>query len=79
MRVFLSSTGRDLKEHRRKAFDAIQGLGMHCVRMEDFHGPALKIEDFDEAHVAECDLFVIIIGHVHGTCPDGRTASVHRT
>jgi hypothetical protein len=75
MRVFLSSTGRDLKAHRQKAFDAIQGLGMHCVRMEDFHGPALKIEDFDDARVAECNLFVIIIGHVHGTCPDGRAAS----
>jgi Domain of unknown function (DUF4062) len=75
MRVFLSSTGRDLKAHRQAAFEAIQGLGMHCVRMEDFHGPAVKIEDFDDRRIAECELFVIVIGHVHGTCPEGRTES----
>jgi hypothetical protein len=75
MNVFLSSTGRDLKAHRQAAFDAIQGLGMHCVRMEDFHGAAVKIEDFDDKRIVGCDLFVIVIGHVHGTCPEGRVES----
>lgn len=75
MKVFLSSTGRDLKAHRQAAFDAIQGLGMHCVRMEDFHGSAVPIEDFDAQKVADCDLFVIILGHLHGTCPNGNEKS----
>jgi hypothetical protein len=75
MKVFLSSTGRDLEAYRKAAFDAIQGMGYHCVRMEDFHGEALKIEDFDDRRVAECDLFVIVIGHLHGTCPDGNDSS----
>jgi tetratricopeptide (TPR) repeat protein len=75
MKVFLSSTGRDLTAHRESAFKAIQGMGHHCVRMEDFHGPNLKIEDFDDQRVAECDLFVIVIGHLHGTCPDGSDKS----
>jgi hypothetical protein len=70
MKVFLSSTGRDLKAHRAAAFDAIQGLGLHCVRMEDFHWAAIEIENFDDRRVAECDLFVIIVGIVHGTCPE---------
>jgi tetratricopeptide (TPR) repeat protein len=76
MKVFLSSTGRDLKAHRQAAFDAVQRLDeMKCVRMEDFRGPAVPIEDFDEQKVADCDLFVIILGHLHGTCPDGKEES----
>src|ERR1039457_6407980 len=75
MKVFLSSTGRDLEPHRKCAFDAIQGLDFHCVEMEHFHGPAVKIEDFDEKKVAECDLFVGILGLRHGTCPDGSEQS----
>ena len=35
-KAFLSSTGRDLTEHREAAYHAIEGLdGWHCVRMED--------------------------------------------
>jgi hypothetical protein len=41
MKVFLSSTGRDLKTYREAAFGAIEGLGLQCVRMEDFHFAAL--------------------------------------
>jgi len=70
MKVFLSSTGRDLKDYRVVAFDAIQGMGLHCVRMEDFRGAAEKIEHFDDQKVADCELFVIILGHLYGTCPD---------
>jgi len=75
MKVFLSSTGRDLKAYREAAFNAIQGLHLHCVRMEDFHGPDIKIEDFDDQRIDECDLFVIILGHLHGTCPEGSEKS----
>jgi len=75
MKVFLSSTGRDLAKHRQAAFDAIQRLGMHCVRMEDFRGPAVPIADFDAQRVADCDLFVIILGHLHGNCPNGSEKS----
>lgn len=75
MKVFLSSTGRDLKACREAAFKAIQGLRHHCVRMEDFHGSAIKIEDFDDQRIAECDLFVIVLGLMHGTCPKGSEKS----
>lgn len=70
MKVFLSSTGRDLKLHREAAFRALQGMDLQCVRMEDFHGAAVKIEDFDRQEVTECDLFVILIGQLYGACPD---------
>jgi len=75
MKVFLSSTGRDLKAYREAAFKALLGLDMHPVRMEDFHGEAIKIEDFDDKRIDDCDLFVIILGHLHGTCPEGSEKS----
>jgi len=75
MNVFLSSTSRDLKAHREAAFEAIQGLGMHCIRMEDFHGPAEKIEDFDAKQLGVCDLVIILLGHLHGSCPSGSKKS----
>src|ERR1017187_5501406 len=69
MKVFLSSTGRDLRLHREAAFRALQGMDLQCVRMEDFHGAAVKIKDFDDQRIAACDLFVILIGQLYGTCP----------
>src|ERR1022692_1482955 len=70
MKVFLSSTGRDLRLHREAAFRALQGMDLQCVRMEDFHGAAIKIKDFDDQRIAACDLFVILIGQLYGTCPE---------
>jgi Domain of unknown function (DUF4062) len=76
MRVFLSSTGRDLKDYRDAAYDAIQRLDeFKCIRMEDFRGPAVPAQDFDAQKVADCDLFVMILGHLHGNCPDGNEKS----
>jgi uncharacterized protein DUF4062 len=36
MKVFLSSTYEDLREHRAKAAQAIERLGQHGIRMEVF-------------------------------------------
>jgi hypothetical protein len=75
MKVFLSSTGRDLKAHRDAAYKAIEGLDMHCVRMEDFHDAAVKIEDLDDDWIGRCDLVVIILGLTYGNRPDGSEKS----
>jgi tetratricopeptide (TPR) repeat protein len=70
MKVFLSSTGHDLRLHREAAFRALQGMDHQCVRMEDFHFAAIKIKDFDDQRIAVCDLFVILLGQLYGTCPE---------
>jgi hypothetical protein len=76
LRVFLSSTSRDLKEHRDSCFRAIQKLeGFHCLRMDDFGARPIDPAALCAAKVAECDLFVAIIGHLHGSCPAGRLQS----
>jgi tetratricopeptide (TPR) repeat protein len=70
--VFLSSTARDLKDYRDAVYDAIEGLdGFHCVRMENFGARGWEADDFCRAKVAECDLFVGIVGHLYGSCPEG--------
>ena len=74
--VFLSSTGRDLHKHRDAVYQAIEDLdGYHCVRMENFGARDAEADAFCRAKVAACDLFVGIVGHVHGSCPDGSEQS----
>jgi len=75
-KVFLSSTARDLKEYREAAYRAIEGLdGYHCVRMEDFGARNWDADEFCRAKVEECDLFVGILGHLYGSCPEGSDQS----
>src|ERR1022692_4347487 len=75
MKVFLSSTGRDLRLHREAAFRALEGMDLQCVRMEDFQGPAIQIKDFEDRRIAACDIFVILIGQLYGTGPQGSEKS----
>jgi hypothetical protein len=74
--VFLSSTAKDLSEYREASYHAIEGLdGFHCIRMEDFGARDWVSEEFCRAKVAECDIFVGIIGHLYGSCPEGSEKS----
>jgi tetratricopeptide (TPR) repeat protein len=74
--VFLSSTARDLARYREAVYRAIEGLeGTHCVRMEDFGARDWEADDFCRAKVAECDVFVGIVGHLYGSCPEGSQQS----
>jgi hypothetical protein len=43
--------------------------------MEDFGARDWESEEFCRAKVAECDLFVGIIGHIYGSCPEGSEKS----
>jgi formylglycine-generating enzyme required for sulfatase activity len=67
--VFVSSTAKDLKAHRDRVRDAVAGLGYHCVRMEDFGARAWEADDFCRQKVAECDVFVGLVGHLFGSSP----------
>jgi tetratricopeptide (TPR) repeat protein len=67
--VFLSSTAKDLAIYRDKVYHAIQRLGLHCVRMEDFGARNKMANDFCLQKVAECNLFVCLIGLCYGSTP----------
>lgn len=69
-RAFLSSPIRGLSRHREVVYRTIEGLGgYHCVRMEDFPPSKWDAASFCRARVAECDLFLGIVGPCLGTCP----------
>jgi hypothetical protein len=69
--VFLSSPDGPLAGYREAAYRAIEGLhGYHCVRMENFGALDWKADEFCRAKVAECDLFVGILGYRYGSCPE---------
>jgi Domain of unknown function (DUF4062) len=66
--VFLSSTCRDLVAYREAAIRAINALdGYHCVHMEAFGARAWESDEFCRHKVAEADLILSLVGHLHGT------------
>jgi tetratricopeptide (TPR) repeat protein len=74
--IFLSSTATDLAPYRNAVYRAIEGLdGYHCVRMEDFGSRHRDASGFCVERVAECDIFVGILGHLYGSCPRGSEQS----
>jgi hypothetical protein len=76
-RVFVSSTQKDLPDHRKAVQDAIRQLGAVDVSMENFGAR-------DERPLTEClrlirqesDIFVGIYAHRYGYIPAGGQASI---
>jgi formylglycine-generating enzyme required for sulfatase activity len=70
--VFLSSTAKDLQPHRDAVAEAIGKLnGFHCIRMEDFGAVDAEPAEVCRRRVAESDVFVGLVGHFNGSCPEG--------
>lgn len=76
-RVFVSSTFKDLEEHRKAVLNSIRQLGAIDVAMEHFGAR-------DERPLSEClrlvteetDVFVGIYAHRYGYIPKGETISI---
>jgi len=75
-KVFLSSTGADLRTYREAAYAALHKLDdWHCVRMEDFGARNWDVDTFCRKEVRSCQLFVGIIGLRFGDGPEGAKQS----
>ena len=75
-KVFLSSTSRELADHRRQVIDALQRLdGWDVIHMERFGARAWAADDFCLKKVRECDVFVGIAGFCYGSVhkPSGKS------
>jgi hypothetical protein len=73
-KLFLSSTGADLRTYREAAFAALQKLDdWHCIRMEDFGARDWHVDTFCQNQVKACHLFIGIIGHRFGDGPKRRS------
>lgn len=76
LKVFLSSTARDLGPYREAVYRAIQRCdGCECVRMEDFGARDWAADDFCRSRVAECDVLVGLVGGLYGSSPPGSQTS----
>jgi formylglycine-generating enzyme required for sulfatase activity len=67
-KVFLSSTFKDLVAYREAVYRAIQRMDdWRCVRMEDFGARDREADEFCQQKVAECHMFVGILGLLYGS------------
>jgi hypothetical protein len=75
-KVFLSSTARDLGPCREAVFRAISKLDdFKVIQMEDFGARDKAADPFCRGLVAECDVFVGLVGYLYGSVPPGGTVS----
>lgn len=76
MKVFLSSTYEDLKEHRRHVIKAVRDAGLNIDPMEHWPADPREPTEFSQDRVIGCDLLVILVGLRRGFIPSGETKSV---
>ena len=75
MKVFLSSTSRDLPEFRAAALQACRELHLGVVAMEDFEAMGVGATDGSLAKVDQADAFGLF-AYRYGYVEPGRPASV---
>src|SRR3954447_5894641 len=76
LKVFLSSTAKDLEPYRAAVDAVIRKLdGLHSIRMEDWTARPNAPRETCEAEARGSDLFIGILGHCYGSSPPGDTRS----
>lgn len=70
MRVFISSTFRDLQEYREAASRAIHSLEAYSDDMIYWSADPRDGAQHSVDRVKECDLVILILAHRYGYVPD---------
>ena len=78
MKVFISSTYKDLVNHRALVSEAVERLGEQGVRMEVFGARTGEPTKACVKEVEECDLFVGIYAYRYGYVPKGSEFSINK-
>ena len=76
MKVFLSSTYDDLKDHRRHVIEAVRKAGLYIDPMEEWGADPREPTEFSQDRVIGCRLFILLIGRRRGHVPKGHTMSI---
>jgi hypothetical protein len=77
LKVMISSTARDLPEHRRKVMDACMRLGMfHPDMMEHLTATDTTALDISLKIVDRADIYVGVFAFRYGYVPDGQPISI---
>lgn len=75
-KLYISSTYRDLKEHRQVLYHALRKNGYDVIAMEDYVAADERPVSRCLADVRACDLYVGLFGRRFGYVPEGETRSV---
>ncbi|WEV74241.1 DUF4062 domain-containing protein [Bifidobacterium sp. ESL0798] len=76
--VFVSSTSKDLKDHRAKVLSALQGRDLIPVGMEQFSSSGTPQEQYIRQQLQDSDLVVLILAGRYGD-PVGRLKNMSYT
>jgi Domain of unknown function (DUF4062) len=76
MLVFVSSTFKDLVDHRRAVADALERLGLQLERMETFGARPQEATQACLTEIEASELFVGIYAHRYGYVPTNSAVSI---
>src|SRR5262245_10824935 len=76
MRVFVSSTYRDLKDHRAYVIDLLVRGGFFVDPMETWTAASDEPKHLSQERVRGCQLCVLLVGFRRGHVPEGEARSV---
>jgi tetratricopeptide (TPR) repeat protein len=75
-RAFVSSTFRDLKDHRAHVIAELRRANFSVDPMEEWTADTEQPKHFSQARVAGCDLGVLLVALRRGHVPEGETRSI---
>jgi len=76
MKVFISSTQRDLQKERDGVETIIGRLGHECIRSETFDSPGFSPESVCLKMARDCDIYIGLFGDRYGFEPENYDISV---
>lgn len=71
IRAFVSSTFRDLKDHRAYVIERLERSGIFVDPMEKWSAAGDEPKDLSTERVKECELFILLVGFRRGHVPEG--------
>lgn len=76
LRAFVSSTFKDLEEHRSFVIAALRRAGINVDPMEAWTAASQEPKVFSQERLDGCDLCVLLVGLRRGHVPEGETRSI---
>lgn len=76
IKVFVSSTFEDLKEHRNYVIHVLRDAGFYVDPMENWTADSNEPKQFSQNRVKGCDICVLLVAFRRGYIPDGENESI---
>jgi formylglycine-generating enzyme required for sulfatase activity len=75
-RAFVSSTFKDLRDHRRHVIAGLRRAEFHVDPMEEWPADSEEPKTFSQKRVDGCHLCVVLVAYRRGFVPEGETRSI---